>query len=175
MIQGNSRKYGKPAQLLHWLIATLVFFMSLLGLFMSGQPAGSEKSTLLSIHIATGFVLTVLVVIRVAWKWFDITPAPPDQLSPFNLFAYKTTHVLMYISLFALLTSGITMALSFRISFLPFQIATDIKISRLHLFLFHKSIFVILWCLIAGHIGGVLYYQVKKSDVLSRMGITWFA
>ena len=155
-------------------VAHLMFFMTLLGILMSGQPTGPGKSTLLNIHVVTGFVLVVLVIIRIAWKWFDITPDPPDKLSPLNLFAYKTTHVLIYISLFALLTSGLTMALSFRLSFLPLLITENIRIGQSGLFLFHKLMLVILWCLIASHVGGVLFYQMKKSDVLSRMGITWF-
>ena len=174
MKKGNSKEYGKVAQRLHWLIAFLIFLMSLLGLMMSGQPAGFMKSTLLNIHVLSGFGLAILTFARLLWKWFDSAPHHPDKLSPLNLLAYKSTHLFIYVALILMVTSGITMAFSFRFSFLPLSISQNFTVGLSSLFLFHKLIFVMLWCLIIGHICGVLYYQFRKADVLSRMGLNWF-
>ena len=174
MNKGNSEEYGKVAQRLHWLMAFLIFLMSLLGLMMSGQPASFMNSILLNLHILGGFGLAVLTLARLFWKWFDKAPDHPDQLSQLNLLAYKGTHLFIYVSLILMVTSGITMALSFWLPFLPWVISNNFTMGRSTLFLFHKLIFVILWSLIIGHICGVLYYQFRKSDVLSRMGLNWF-
>lgn len=174
MRKGNAKEYGKVAQRLHWLVAALVLLMSALGFLMSGQPAGSEKSPLVIVHILFGCVLTVSVLFRVIWKWFDVAPDPPSKLSPLNLLGFKSTHVLIYVALFTMALSGLTMALSFQIPFLPLSISGGVRIGLPQLFLFHKLMVVILWGLIAGHVGGVLYYQLAKGDVLSRMGIKRF-
>ncbi len=52
MIKGNPEEYGKPAQLLHWVIAILVFII--LAILMSGQPANPEIPVLLKAHILIG-------------------------------------------------------------------------------------------------------------------------
>lgn len=174
MIKGNSIKYGKLAQLLHWVVAIYVFSISTIGILMWVRPSGFDPSTLINVHIVVGRMLAFLVVARVVWKWFDVTPGLPDRLSFINRIAYKTTHLSIYALLIAISISGITLALSLQSASLSLFTGESFRIDKTSLYLFHKLLVVILWCLIFGHVGGVLSYQFRKSDILSRMGVTWF-
>jgi len=66
------------------------------------------------------------------------------------------------------------MAISREIIILPIRTIANIYNWQNHGFYFHILLFTFLIGLIAGHVGGVIVYQVTKSDVLSRMGLTWF-
>ncbi len=173
-LRSTNSEYGKIAQMLHWGVACLIFIMGTIGITLAIIEKSVVRTTLLNIHIGIGIVLSVFVIIRIIWKFNDNSPDPPEKLSSLHLLAFKLTHIFIYIVAVALITSGIVMAISLGFDILPFKPIVGIYIGKTAVFIFHILMFLFLMGLIAGHVGGVIIYQITKSDVLSRMGLTWF-
>jgi len=174
MEKASALKYSKPSQLLHWVTAVLVFWMGIFGVLMFLASSRSDQGFFLRFHLIGGLLLVGIHLIRLAWRWFDSAPPPPERLSPLNRLLFKATHWAIYAVLSVLLISGIGMLFAFTPALLPFSISPFLSAHRSLLFFSHLFLFVALFGLVAGHVGGVLYYQVRKGDVLSRMGIRWF-
>ncbi|MBU3914841.1 cytochrome b/b6 domain-containing protein, partial [bacterium] len=162
--------YGKISQILHWLIATLIMTMSVIGVTLAIIEKSIGRTTLLTVHIGVGGVLSVLILIRIVWKAGNVTPNPPDGLSPLHVLGFRLTHIFLNSVAIALVASGIIMALNWGMDILPIKTIAGIYIGRSTVFYFHILMFTFLMGLIGGHVGGVIIYQVTKSDVLSRMG-----
>lgn len=173
-IKSSATEYGRIAQGLHWIVAILVFTMGIIGTIHASMEKGLAKSTLLNVHIIVGIALAVLVCLRILWRLVDQSPDPPSHLGPFRLQIFKLVHIFIYLCFAGLFISGISLAITLGTDILPMHVTPGIKIGRFSLFLFHMASVISLIGLITAHIGGVLSYQFTKSDVLSRMGITWF-
>ena len=88
--------YGSIAQLFHWLVAVLVFVQIAIGLYVEDLPVGLERLQWLSRHKSLGFVILVLVLLRLAWRLFHPAPALPDNISTLTRRFAAGTHALLY-------------------------------------------------------------------------------
>jgi cytochrome b561 len=73
MIQGGSTTFSKFSKMMHWLLAAIIFFLIIIGIYMGDLPrvTDGEKqfARLLSeIHKSIGVVVLLLVVLRIGLK-----------------------------------------------------------------------------------------------------------
>ncbi len=101
-------RYGRVAQVLHWVTAVLVVAAYSYG------PGGSEQRVYSSardfdrqLHETLGMCVFALVVIRVLWRTVDVHPDLP-QVPRWMDVAAKVTHYALYLLLFSLPLSAIT-------------------------------------------------------------------
>ena len=64
----SSRRYGKPAVLLHWLHAVLVLGLLAVGWIMVDMPNGPDRSTLIGLHKSFGLCALALILARAWWR-----------------------------------------------------------------------------------------------------------
>ena len=99
-------------------------------------------------------------------------PPPPPGLSSLRKKAFKTTHALLYVLLAAMVTTGVGMLLLSGLSLSPASLSPaeirDVAPREAHHLL--SKLFIVL---LVVHLTGVLDYQVRKGDALSRMGVGW--
>ena len=173
-------RYGRVAQLLHWLTAVLVLVAFLYG------PGGPESRVYAPsrdfdrhLHETLGSCVLLLVLVRVGWRLFDRRPEPAP-VSRWMGLAAKIVQGLLYVLLFAVPLSAILGAWleGHPLAYLgglevaaPFAASHDlgVTIATIHTWLGDA----ILW--VAGlHALAALYHQfVLKDGVLASMLPVW--
>jgi cytochrome b561 len=104
----TSERYGRTAQLLHWLTAILVLVAFIYG------PGGSEERVYSpardfdrQLHETLGLCVFLLAAIRLAWRALDRRPDPPEVPRWIGIGA-KAAKGMLYVLLFALPLTAIS-------------------------------------------------------------------
>lgn len=104
-------RYGKIAQLFHWISAALIFVLVLIGLYCSWVGDGPVRSWLLdSWHKPLGLTVIVLTVARLSWKAAQPAVPPANGLAPWEMRLSTITHWCLYGVLLAMPLSGLLMS-----------------------------------------------------------------
>ena len=166
--------YDRGAQLFHWVSALLILGMAIGGTVMVRLPAGSTmKATLYQGHVAVGLLVLVFTIGRIIWLFVGQRPSPPP-MPQWEKLAFIWNHRLLYLVIVSLLVSGVGVLLLSEIGLSPAAVSPEAILDvppRAGHSLFGK-VFMALFVM---HLGGVGFYQLKRGDTLSRMGITWFS
>ena len=166
-----SSKYSTVTQIVHWVSAVLILCMIPLGLVMHNLADGTQKQVMYNVHVTIGVVVIAVTVFRLVWLAFHRWPEPLPRLSAWRLKFLTAIHVMLYVVLVVVLLSGVAMILSSGMLPIPGSIRPeDIQdvVPRTVHDLLSK---VLILCLII-HVVGVIDYQIRKGDALSRMGIS---
>lgn len=110
MWRNSEQGYGAVQILIHWTTAILVTGMFALGLTMvdlSYYDPWYHRAP--ALHKSIGLVLMGLFLFRVLWRLGERKPAPLSA-HPWQQKAAGGMHLLLYLALFALLTSGYLIA-----------------------------------------------------------------
>ena len=165
--------YGPVTQAIHWTSALLILSMLPLGLVMTRIVEGAAQQSMYRAHVSIGLIVLALTALRLVWRLVEPWAPPPPGLSALREKVFKWTHILLYVAVISMVTSGVAMLLSSDVSVLPTRVVPadiqDVPPRASHRFL--SQVFI---ALLALHIGGVMQYQLRKGDVLSRMGVPWF-
>lgn len=79
-LKNDQINYGAVAQVLHWLIAILIFWAIALGKIAEEMPFSPEKVNIFVLHKSAGISVLILVILRLIWRF--ITPPPSLGLEP---------------------------------------------------------------------------------------------
>ena len=77
MLKNTDNSYGLITKIFHWLIALAVLGLITVGFTMASMDSSAEKSELYTMHRASGTMILILVVLRLAWKFSNNTVKPP--------------------------------------------------------------------------------------------------
>src|SRR5436305_9213810 len=103
----NARtRYDSVAMVLHWSIAAMMVFMLLFSGDMMEIEEEETGGILPSVHVSIGSAILILSVIRIVWRLINPPPALPSSMTPWERIASKCVHVLFYVLLIALPTTG---------------------------------------------------------------------
>jgi len=99
--------YGWLTIVLHWLSAIIIIGLFSLGLWMvdlgyyhSWRKAGPE------LHQSIGLTLLMIMVIRLVWRFIQISPQPLTSYKRYEIQAAKIVHALLYLLIFLIMISG---------------------------------------------------------------------
>lgn len=172
-------RYSRAARTLHWLTALLVLVLFVAGLWIVYfEPKGNEWLThrLYLTHESTGFVLFLLVLVRLAMR-ITRPPAPlPIEVPPAMRLAASANHVLLYAVLLGQATVGFLNAnaagaplILFDRWRIPSPIGKDEAWGTI-LSNLHVAGAILLIALIALHVGGAAWHGlVRRDGIISRM------
>lgn len=172
-MEGPRTTYTGVAQAVHWASALLILAMLPMGLVMTRIGAGSAQESLYRAHVAVGLVVLALTAFRLVWLLFHRWPAPPPKLSPLNERALAGTHILLYAVLLAMVMSGVGMLALSGAAPSPAGL-TPADIEDVPPRMAHSVLSKVFIALLVVHLAGVLNYQLRKGDTLSRMGVRGF-
>jgi cytochrome b561 len=173
-----SYRYPLGARWLHWITATLVVVMLIVGVWITTFEPKDEglKYLLYDIHESLGVVVFLLVLLRLVRRLVD-PPAPlPERVPSLFRFAAHANHALLYVVLLAQPVIGFlaTNAWGFPVKWarlvdLPSPIgkneALAPSLSALHLYGA-----ILLALLIGAHLAGAFYHGVIRRDgIVQRM------
>jgi len=175
-IRNTTARWGSLAQTFHWVVVALVIAQFVLIKIAHNLPMGAAKIEYFARHKSVGITILMLAVLRLLWRWLNITPALPGTLKPYERRLARFSHAALYFLLFAMPLTGWTMssARNFPVSwFNVFQLPDLVGPNReLYKFL-HEAHETLAWVLVAVatlHVLGALkHHFVYKDYVLRRM------
>ncbi len=172
----QQRGYALPMRLIHWLMAALRIYVIIVGILMgNGFKVGKHYD----FHRAIGFVLMVLVILRLIIYRFTKPPSPlPSSISPAQKLAAETVHFLLYASLIIQPILGWYATNAWGVKKIPFffegwhlpQLVTKDRPLGNFLLEIHGYLGLFIALLVAMHVGAALMHHfVKRDNVLMRM------
>lgn len=176
MLRNTEQAWGVPAKLLHWALAALVLVQICLGWVAVSWRLSPTKLDLFVWHKSIGLLILLLMLVRIAWRSVNVTPALPAAMAPLERGAARLSHVLLYVLLLVMPVTGWIINSAANIPFrifwlipLPAIVQPDKALAdataRVHL-----ALFIVLALLLVVHIGAALrHHFVKHNDVLTRM------
>ncbi len=167
--------YGLIARILHWLIFLLVAGMLIGGFSMSYLPSNGIKSFVISIHKSTGFIILLLMIARLSWRYYNPQPRDLGESLVLN-YAAHVLHVVLYILLLLQPLVGILMSQTYGYPvsvFGIFELPQIIWKSQLLANFFnkvHSVIGVLLTVSIIIHAAAALkHHYIDRNRILMRM------
>jgi cytochrome b561 len=100
-------RYDGLAMILHWLTALLVLTQFALAEVWGFLPSGTARHTLQWIHISLGISLTVVVLVRLAWRVTLSRRLAPAGTGLAEI-AARAVHYLFYVLLITMFVTGLT-------------------------------------------------------------------
>lgn len=170
------RRYHPILRVLHWAIALLIITLFCVGLYMTGLEDNDPlRGTIYGLHKAFGALVLMLAAIRLTVRLATRIPANPP-IACWELRLASTTHVLLYILIFAVPLAGIWMSNSwgygvsfFGLADLPRLFPENKEIAPLA-GNWHEWLAFTLIGLVALHVSGALKHRfIDRNDVIYRM------
>jgi len=103
-MKSTTTRYGKGAQLLHWLSAFFILLLIPMGFAMARMAEGATQTNLYQMHVALGLLVLLLTAIRIIWRVMGQSPARPAQIKGMRRLAFSGIHILQYLVLILTLT-----------------------------------------------------------------------
>lgn len=189
-VRNTKYKYGQVAKIFHWLTA-LLFLLAYISVYYRHwftENNTSENWIALQLHLSFGVTVLVLFVLRVYWRWSNVSPNPEDG-SKLEHLAAKLGHWALYgLMLIVPLTGyiGTSVDTEFYMMFdivkfestdafqylVADQSGMSFKEFEKPIDFIHKEILGkwLTWMLILGHAGAALYHHfVRRDRTLEKM------
>jgi len=165
-------RYDGVARLFHWVFAAGIIYASIAGYALAQLSSGPERDFLSRLNMSIATVLIVLFPLRVCWKFVRIEPRALPDVSEVQLALAHRVHILIYITMFAVLASGFLMVPNGYSFFGLVEIHTPFVKGALidKLFVIHRASCALLAGLVLLHVLAVVKHQlIARNDVLRRM------
>jgi cytochrome b561 len=171
MIHDSPTRYGIVTRALHWITVILILlqFLRFTGKYI--DPSHWINTTLKPLHGSLGFLLLIVVILRIVWLLAQYRYRPiPEQFAQLA----RGAHLLMYILMVLMPLTGIAYVLGRGGSIAVFG-HVIIPAESGHYLLeavgsYHSKIAWILLILVIGHIGAALHHHfIRRDDTLKRM------
>ncbi len=154
----------------------MILGMFVLGWIAVNYPMSPAKIKLFVWHKSIGITILILVVVRIAWRLTDRTPALPNHMRNWERRLAHASHTLMYLAMVIMPLSGwvINSAANFPLKLYGLirwpNIAPADKALQTQAELVHVTLFWILAALLVLHIGAALWHHfVQRDEILTRM------
>jgi cytochrome b561 len=176
MWKSTPDQYGRVAIAIHWTSALLIVALLVSGFRADAMADAVGKVTVLRAHAAMGFSILILTLARIAWwRLADRKPLTPEGSSALQSRTAQIVHVLFYVVILGMATSGIGMlALSGAGAILFGGGAGPLPDFETFLPRTPHGIGArLMLALFALHAGAALYHQfIRRDGLLRRMGIS---
>ena len=100
-------RYTRTAIFLHWLLVLLLLSQVFFGWFLEGVERGTPERTIyVNLHKSTGMCIGLVILLRLFWRLTHPAPPLPLWMPPWERFAAKWSHVLLYVCMLVMPLSG---------------------------------------------------------------------
>lgn len=107
----TEESWGLVTVLLHWLVAIALFGMLGLGLWMTGLDYYHPWYRLgPDIHRSVGILLLIAIMLRLAWRFNELTPTPHPNHRHWEIRSAHLAHLLLYLLPIVIAISGYLMS-----------------------------------------------------------------
>ncbi|MEJ2059709.1 MAG: cytochrome b [Gammaproteobacteria bacterium] len=173
----TATEYGWVTRVLHWLMALLILGMIALGAFMGDVPkTDSSRLVLFTLHMSTGVVLLVLILLRSGWHLYTKPPKEAENLWPWEHRLAWVIQRLMYLCMLLVPIAGYLMVSSAGHK-IPFYGLLQLpealpKVGWVHEFFegAHSFLAYSLLVLVIVHVAGAIKHRyIDGNDVVERI------
>jgi cytochrome b561 len=95
----QQRPFTLLSRVLHWTMAVMILAMLFIGIGMIASPSNYHE--FVSIHKPLGILVLVLAAIRLLNRLLNPPPPLPADMPPWQRFAARGSHILLYVLMFA--------------------------------------------------------------------------
>jgi len=95
-LKNSAERYGVIAQLLHWSIVVLIVTQFVLANQAEEATSLLRKAQTLTLHKNIGMTVFMLAVIRLVWRWINLTPAHLPTVKAWQQRLADLTHWALY-------------------------------------------------------------------------------
>lgn len=190
MLRNTRDHWGLVTRGLHWLMAAMVLVQVPLGFLMveaydawlAGHGDTARVMQLSRAHNTNGFLLLILVLLRLCWRFGNPSPDLPGALQAWQRFVARATHRALYVLLLVFPFSGWAALSAYAGEFPIFFFGRDdvFRIvpqgtpgSPFNSDLFgeiHESCWKIGAVILLLHVSAALWHEyIRRDGVLSRM------
>jgi cytochrome b561 len=106
MIRNTTSSWGSVARAFHWIIGLTIIGMLAYGWWMNHIPARPDRFFYRSIHADIGYILLILMVLRILWRVSNPIPAFPADAPRWERIAAHAHHGLLYLITFVVIMLG---------------------------------------------------------------------
>ena len=96
MIRNTASSWGSVSRWFHWILAALIIGMLAFGWWMNHFAARPDRFFYRSIHADIGYVVLLLMVLRLIWRGVNPTPALPADTPRWQRIAAHISHWALY-------------------------------------------------------------------------------
>jgi len=168
--------YSRTAKVLHWVIAALVLGLIPVGLSLDLLPQGPIQDFAYLMHKSTGFVVLLLMILRLGWRLACPPPPPEPDMPRWQQAIASANHYAFYAILLTMPWLGWAGSNAFGapvsvygLFTLPNLVGEDKELAKTILG-WHAALGITVAGLILLHIGAVLFHRfVRRDAVLARM------
>jgi cytochrome b561 len=96
MIGNSNTNWGSVSRLFHWGLGLVIIGMIAYGWWMNHFPARADRFFYRSVHADIGYVVLLLTVIRLIWRWINLVPALPSDTPRWQRIAARVSHGALY-------------------------------------------------------------------------------
>jgi cytochrome b561 len=97
MIRNMLSGWGSVSRGFHWILGITIIGMLAYGWWMNHFPARADRFFYRSIHADIGYVVLLLMVIRLLWRSVNPTPELPPDTPRWQRIAARVSHGALYI------------------------------------------------------------------------------
>ena len=175
-LRNTTQAWGAPAKLLHWTVATLVLLQIALGWAAVAWHLSPTKLDLFVLHKSTGMLILLLMLVRLFWRWRNVTPLLPVGMQAWERAAAHASHFILYLLLFLAPVTGWVINSAANNPFRMFwlipipAVATPDKVLAEIAARIHFGLFVLLALVLVVHVAAALrHHYVVRDSILARM------
>ena len=176
-MKNTSNHYGRVTIVLHWIVAVTVIGLFALGFWMVDlghyDPWYQQGPDL---HKSIGILLFLVMVFRVFWQKFQVTPKTIESHSHVEKKIGTMVHSFLYFSLFILMISGYLISTADGRAIEVFQLFSIVSIGELFADqedlsgMFHKYLAYVLITVVVLHaLASLKHHFIDKDKTLLRM------
>ncbi|MCF6765364.1 cytochrome b/b6 domain-containing protein [Thiotrichales bacterium 19S3-7] len=168
-------KYPISMRLLHFLLILIIFAQLTVGYGFDLIFEKLGANTFLILHKSLGLLGLIVVILLILRRLFYTKPPYPNTLSKGQQYLAKLVHLLLYLTVIAMGSSGMLVSMLFNSHWLWFyiiplpQIISPNPQLGSELFSVHTYGAIVLSLLVALHFLGALYHGVKRDGITKRM------
>ena len=173
---GNQQGYTLTARVLHWLTAVIVIGLIPAGIYMVDAPAGPTQDLVFNLHRSFGFLLLLIVIVRLFYRLGHRPPPLPAEMPAFQRDIAHTVHWTLYALLIAQPIIGWIGTSAYRAPitvFWLFELPPIWPVDRAFsesLFVVHRLLGFAIGGLALLHIAAALHHHfIHRDSVLMRM------
>jgi cytochrome b561 len=169
MTASRPARFHPLLRLVHWTMAALIISMLFIGIGMV-STAGPAYAVLLTLHRPIGLALLVLVCVRIVIRLNFGAPALPADLSRWQSFAAKASHMLLYLTMITLplIGWGMLSAGGYPVKVTDTLVLPPILPQNIYLFGWlraaHTVVAFLFFALILGHLSAALVHLLIRRD-----------
>ena len=106
MLRNSTTSWGGVSRWLHWGLAALIIAMLGFGWWMNNQVPRPDRLFYRSIHADIGYVVLLLMVLRLIWRGINPIPALPATMPAWQRVTAHVTHIGLYLLTIAVALLG---------------------------------------------------------------------